>query len=102
MADENKDTQGVDCSALLGDTPTSSTSTLIAVLRELAATVQCDDGVANAALSEAADRMDDMQDVIAGLVSTQAVVHMGGKHIRYKTAWPAGHLIHRKIEIAVT
>ena len=42
-------------------TPRSSTETLIAALRVLARDVQSDDGVANACLREAADRMEEMQ-----------------------------------------
>jgi hypothetical protein len=39
----------------------STTETLIAATRELAATIQCDDGVANAALSQVADRLAGLQ-----------------------------------------
>jgi hypothetical protein len=38
----------------------SSTETLIAACRELAATVQCDDGVANEALREIAERLEEL------------------------------------------
>ena len=38
----------------------SSTETLIAACRELAATVQCDDGVANMALREIAERLEEL------------------------------------------
>jgi L-asparaginase II len=46
----------------------STTETLIAATRELAATIQCDDGAANAALSEVADRLAELQSVNASLV----------------------------------
>jgi len=42
------------------NTPRSSTATLIAAARELAATIQCSDGVANAALGEIAQRLDEL------------------------------------------
>jgi hypothetical protein len=35
--------------------------TIIAAMRHLAATIQSDDGVANAAIAEAADRLDEME-----------------------------------------
>jgi hypothetical protein len=38
----------------------TDTQTLIAAMRHLAATIQSDDGVANAAIAEAADRLDEM------------------------------------------
>jgi len=38
----------------------SSTETLIAACKELAATVQCDDGVANSALREIAERLEEL------------------------------------------
>ncbi len=38
----------------------SSTETLIAACKELAATVQCDDGVANEALREIAERLEEL------------------------------------------
>ena len=38
----------------------SSTETLIAACKELAATVQCDDGVANMALREIAERLEEL------------------------------------------
>lgn len=39
----------------------SSTETIISALRVLARDIQSDDGVANAAIAEAADRMEEMQ-----------------------------------------
>lgn len=39
----------------------SSTETLITALRILAREIQSDDGVANAAIAEAADRLEDLQ-----------------------------------------
>jgi hypothetical protein len=39
----------------------SSTETLIAACKELAATVQCDDGVANMALREIAERLEKLE-----------------------------------------
>ena len=39
----------------------SSTETLIAACKELAATVQCDDGVANMALREIAGRLEELE-----------------------------------------
>jgi len=38
----------------------TDTPTLIAAMRELAATIQCDDGVANAAILEAAERLQEL------------------------------------------
>ena len=38
----------------------TSTETLIAACKELAATVQCDDGVANSALREIAERLEEL------------------------------------------
>jgi hypothetical protein len=46
----------------------STTETLIAATRELAATIQCEDGVANAALSEVADRLAELQADRAALI----------------------------------
>ena len=41
----------------------SSTETLIAALRVLARDIQSDDGVANAAIAEAADRLEELESV---------------------------------------
>lgn len=38
----------------------TDTPTLISALRELSATIQCDDGVANAAITEAAERLQEL------------------------------------------
>lgn len=38
----------------------TKTATIVSAMRELARTVQCDDGIANAAISEAADRLLDL------------------------------------------
>jgi hypothetical protein len=40
----------------------TDTQTIIAAMRHLAATVQSDDGVANAAIAEAADRLRELHD----------------------------------------
>jgi hypothetical protein len=45
----------------MSDTPRSSTDTLIRAVRILAHGIQTDDGVANAALFEAADRLEELQ-----------------------------------------
>ena len=55
----------------------TETSTIIAAMRELARTVQCDDGVANAAIAEAADRLaelDGERTVLRGLLAECASV----------------------------
>jgi hypothetical protein len=43
--------------------------TLISAMRELAATVQCDDGIANAAIAEAADRLEELHAEKAAIVA---------------------------------
>jgi hypothetical protein len=48
----------------------SSTETLIAACKELAATVQCDDGVANMALREIAERLEELSKERAELLVT--------------------------------
>jgi len=51
--------------------PRSSTETLIAALRILAAEIQSPDGVANAAIAEAADRLEELaacRQALVGLV----------------------------------
>ena len=45
----------------------TDTPTLISALRELSATIQCDDGVANAAIAEAADRLQELSDEVEEL-----------------------------------
>jgi hypothetical protein len=45
----------------MSDTPRSSTDTLIRAVRILAHGIQTDDGVANAALFEAADRLEELK-----------------------------------------
>lgn len=55
----------------------TETSTIVAAMRELARTVQCDDGVANAAISEAADRLaelDGERAVLRGMLADCASV----------------------------
>lgn len=47
-------------------TPRSSTETLIAAMRILSRDIQSGDGVANAAIAEAAQRLDEMQSLIDG------------------------------------
>jgi len=56
----------------------STTETLIAATRELAATIQCDDGVANAVLSEAADRLEELQQAIECAIS-----HAGNHYMEW-------------------
>jgi len=46
------------------DTPRTDTKTLIAAMRILARDIQSGDGVANAAIAEAADRMEEMRNLI--------------------------------------
>jgi hypothetical protein len=46
----------------------SSTETLIAACKELAATVQCDDGIANSALRELAERLEELSKERADMV----------------------------------
>jgi len=48
----------------------TDTQNLITAMRHLAATIQSDDGVANAAIAEAADRLDELQSTIADIRST--------------------------------
>jgi len=58
-------------------TPRTKTSTLVSAMRELARTVQCDDGVANAAIAEAAERLaelDGERTVLRGLLAECASV----------------------------
>jgi hypothetical protein len=50
-------------------TPRSSTESLIAALRVLARDIQSDDGIANAAITEAADRLDELSRPAPGGVS---------------------------------
>jgi hypothetical protein len=49
-------------------TPRSSTATLIKALQELSRTIQSDDGVANAAIAEAAQRLGEMHDALEFMV----------------------------------
>jgi hypothetical protein len=46
------------------NTPRTSTTTLIAALRALARSIESQDGVANAAILEAAERMEEMLDAL--------------------------------------
>ena len=53
---------------------TSSTTTLIAAMRILAADIQSDDGVANLAIAEAADRMEELQLALQQIVKHQKII----------------------------
>lgn len=53
---------------------TSDTTTLIAALRILARDIYCEDGVATAAIAEAADRMEEMRLAIARLADQDATL----------------------------
>ena len=46
--------------------PRSKTTTLIQAMRILAADIQSEDGVANAAIAEAADRMEELLELVDG------------------------------------
>ncbi len=48
----------------------SSTETLIAACKELAATVQCDDGVANSALREIAERLEELNNELIAIAAS--------------------------------
>jgi len=47
----------------------TDTQTIIAVMRHLAATIQSDDGVANAAIAEAADRLEELANQEAAILA---------------------------------
>jgi hypothetical protein len=47
----------------------TDTPTLISAMRILAASVECDDGIANAAIAEAADRLEEMHAEKAAIVA---------------------------------
>lgn len=49
-------------------TPRSSTTTLVKALRELSKTIQSDDGVANAAIAEAAERLRELHEALGFMV----------------------------------
>jgi hypothetical protein len=55
--------------------PRSSTETLVAALRVLAAEIQSPDGVANAAIAEAADRLEELTAAIAVMTATRKAMH---------------------------
>ena len=56
--------------------PPTDTTTLIATLRELATAIQSDEGLAEAALIEAADRMEAMHSaIVAAIGKTEAIYH---------------------------
>ena len=57
--------------------PRSSTETLITALRVLARDIQSDDGVANAAIAEAADRMEEMQRQLERVPAEEAELTSG-------------------------
>lgn len=58
----------------------SSTATLIAALRILARDIDSDDGVANAAIAEAADRLEELRRDVA--IVLPAISYAAGKHSR--------------------
>ena len=68
----------------------SSTETLIAACKELAATVQCDDGVANEALREIAERLEELSKERAEMVQAfrrlRTVENMDGRTTRQMSA----------------
>jgi predicted nucleic acid-binding Zn-ribbon protein len=68
----------------------TNTVKLIAALRILARDIESDDGVANMAIAEAADRMEEMQTMIDGL---------SGTIDSQKQTFDA---LHKKLEAAVT
>jgi hypothetical protein len=45
----------------------TDTQTLIAAMRILARDVQCDDGIANSAIAEAADRLEELHTVVLNI-----------------------------------
>ena len=83
----------------------SSTETLIAACKELAATVQCDDGVANMALREIAERLQEQHETLAFFFGQMQMhsPHMGGEHsYRFRSGgWPMTHCKGPTAEIAV-
>lgn len=59
--------------------------TLIAAMRILAADIQTDDGVANAAISEAADRLEEFRQALEEI----SQLHLGGIEFAQAAAWAA-------------
>ena len=52
----------------------TDTQTIVAAMRNLAATIQSDDGVANAAIAEAADRLGELHDACESKISMNAIM----------------------------
>ena len=73
----------------------TSTETLIAACKELAATVQCDDWIANDALREIAERLEEQHETLAFFFGQMQMhsPHMGGEHsYRFRSeGWPMTH-----------
>ena len=58
----------------------STTETLVSALRILAADIQTDDGVANAAIREAADRLESHYAALVGIRTAIGMYDLGAAH----------------------
>ena len=68
---------------------TSNTETLISALRQLSKDIYSEDGVANAAIAEAADRLSDLHNSIQGLCEhfgAEGIADLGVKLLRLERA----------------
>ena len=65
--------------------PRSKTTTLIQAMRILAADNQSEDGVANAAIAEAADRMEELLELVDGAYDAVEIMRTDGSP--YNTQW---------------
>jgi len=63
----------------------SKTTTLIQAMRILAADIQSEDGVANAAISEAADRMEELLELVDGAYDVVEIMRTDDSP--YNTQW---------------
>ena len=63
----------------------SKTTTLIQAMRILATDIQSEDGVANAAISEAADRMEELLELVDGAYDIVESMHPDDSP--YNTQW---------------
>jgi len=71
----------------------TDTQTLITAMRHLAATVQSDDGVANAAIAEAADRLHEMHAACeAAIMHIETIERMHGYEL------PEGEMLRAAIK----
>ncbi len=67
----------------------SKTTTLIQAMRILAADIQSEDGVANAAIAEAADRMEELLELVDGAYDVVESMHPDDSpyNAQWKTNW---------------